>query len=48
MKTLTETIKSNSEKVLEDVRKMAEGLDVQLQVLKEAVVGLRKSANQIT
>jgi hypothetical protein len=44
MKTWTETIKSNSGKILEDIRKMSDGLSQQVQALKDAVAGLKKSA----
>lgn len=43
MKTWTETIQSNSGKILEEVRKMKEGLDYQIHVLKESVGGLKQS-----
>jgi len=41
MNTWTETIKSNSGKILEEVRKMTEGLDQQIQVLRDATMGLK-------
>jgi len=43
MNTWTETIKSNSGKILDEVRKMTEGLHDQIQVLREATVGLKNS-----
>lgn len=41
MNTWTETIKSNSGKILEEVRKMTEGLDQQIQILRDATMGLK-------
>ena len=46
MKTWTETIKSNGGKLLEEIRKMTDGLDAQVAALKEAVGGLKRSAGQ--
>jgi hypothetical protein len=43
MKTFTETAKASSEKVLEEIRKMTNGLDRQIQTLREAVDGLKQS-----
>ena len=43
IKTWTETIKSNSEKVLGEVRKMTEGLEEQINVLRETASALRSS-----
>jgi hypothetical protein len=43
MKTWTETIQSNSGKVLEEVRKMAANLEKQIVVLRESVAGLKHS-----
>ncbi len=44
MKTWTETITNNSGKILEEVRKMRGGLDRQMDVLREAISGLKESA----
>jgi hypothetical protein len=41
MKTWTETIKANSGKLLEEIRKLSEGLALQVQNLRNAVSGLR-------
>lgn len=41
MKTWTETIQTNSGKVLEELRKMTEGLERQTEVLRESVAALR-------
>ena len=41
MKKWTETIKSNSGKILDEVRKMADGLEQQAGVLRDAFSGLR-------
>jgi hypothetical protein len=41
MRRWTETIKSNSCKILDEVRKMADGLEQQVGVLKDAFSGLR-------
>ncbi len=46
MKTWTETIKSNGGKLLDEIRKMTDGLEAQLAALKEAVGGLKRSAGQ--
>lgn len=46
MKTWTETITSNGGKILDEVRKMAIGLDRQMQVLRDAMSGLKESAVQ--
>ena len=43
MKTWTETIQSNSGKVLEEVRKMAANLEKQIVVLRESVAALKRS-----
>lgn len=43
MKTWTETIQTNSGKVLEEVRKMTEGLEQQIEVLRESVADLRST-----
>jgi hypothetical protein len=42
MKTWTETIKANSGKLLEEMRKLAGGLELQLQNLRNALTGLRR------
>lgn len=42
MKTWTETIQSNSGKILEEVRKMADNLEKQLVVLRDSVETLRR------
>ena len=44
MKKWTETIKSNSDKILESVRKMTEGLESHVGILKDAVSGLNNFA----
>lgn len=46
MKTFTETAKTGSEKVLEEIRKMTNGFDHQIQTLRDAVDGLKQSAAQ--
>jgi hypothetical protein len=43
MKKWTETIQSNSGKVLEEVRKMAANLEKQIGVLRESVAALKQS-----
>lgn len=43
MKTWTETIQSNSGKVLEEVRKMAANLEKQIVVLRESVAALKRA-----
>jgi hypothetical protein len=43
MKTMTETIQSNSGKVLEEVRKMSANLERQIGVLRDGVEALRQS-----
>ena len=43
MKTMTETIQSHSGKILEEVRKMTEGLERQTVVLRESVAALRRA-----
>ena len=43
MKTWTETIQSNSGKILEEVRKMTEGLNRQITALRESVAALRRA-----
>ena len=42
--TWTETIKSNSEKILDEVRKMTEGLNQEIQCLRDALSGLQEVA----
>ena len=42
MKTWTETIQSNSGKILEEVRKMADNLEKQIVVLRDSVETLRR------
>lgn len=44
MRKWTETIKSNSGKILEEVRKMAEGLEAQVGLLKDAMAGLESQS----
>ena len=44
MKTWTETIQSNSGKILEEVRKMAANLEKQIVVLRESVAALKRSS----
>jgi hypothetical protein len=46
MKTFTETAKLSSEKVLEEIRKMSNGLDRQIATLREALDGLKQPAAQ--
>lgn len=41
MKALTETIQSNSGKVLDEIRKMTEGLEKQIGVLANTVGALK-------
>jgi len=41
MSTWTETIKSNSGKILDELRKMTEGLDQQIKILRDATMGLK-------
>jgi|SRR5579872_5649990 len=41
MKTWTETIKANSSKLLDEMRKLSEGLELQVRNLRNAVNGLR-------
>jgi hypothetical protein len=43
MKSWTETIKSNSSKLLEEIRKLTERLEREVQNLKDAIAGLRES-----
>jgi hypothetical protein len=43
MKTWTETIQSNSGKVLEEVRKMATNLEKQIGLLRESVAALKQA-----
>ena len=45
MKTWTETITSSGGKILDEVRKMSRGLERQLQLLKDAVSGLKESSS---
>jgi biotin-(acetyl-CoA carboxylase) ligase len=42
MKTWTETFQSNSEKILEEVRKMTSNLEKQVAVLRDSVEVLRQ------
>jgi len=42
VKTWTETIQSNSGKILDEVRKMADNLEKQVAVLRESVETLRQ------
>jgi hypothetical protein len=46
MKTWAETITNNSGKMLDEIRKMGAALDRQMQILREAVAGLKESAVQ--
>ena len=43
MKTWTETIKANSGKLLDEIRKLSEGLELQVQSLRDGLSGLRTS-----
>jgi len=43
MKTWSETIQSNSGKILEEVRKMTEGLNRQITALRDSVAALRRA-----
>ena len=43
MKTWTETIKANSGKLLDEIRKLSEALDLQVENLRNALSGLRPS-----
>ncbi len=45
MKSWTETIQSNSGKILEEVRKMSDGLERQTVVLRDSVAALRHTEN---
>jgi hypothetical protein len=42
MKTWSETISSNSGKIVEEIRKMSESMDRELGVLREAIAGLKR------
>jgi hypothetical protein len=44
--TWTETIKSNSGKILDEVRKMTDGLNQQVQCLRDSVSGLQDAAEE--
>jgi len=44
MKTWTETIANNGSKILDEIRKMSAGLERQIQILGEAVSGLKQSS----
>lgn len=46
MKTWTETITSNGGKILDEIRKMSAALDRQMQILREALSGLKDSSAQ--
>ena len=46
MKTWAETITNNSGKMLDEIRKMGAALERQMQILREAVAGLKESAVQ--
>jgi hypothetical protein len=48
MKTWTETITNNGSKILDEVRKMSAALERQTQVLKDAICGLKQSANEVS
>lgn len=43
MKTMTETIQSHSGKILEEVRKLGEGLEKQIEILRESVEALKQA-----
>ncbi len=43
MKTWSETISSNSGKILEEIRKMSDAMDRELGILREATAGLKIS-----
>lgn len=43
MKSLTETIQTNSGKVLDEVRKMTEGLERHIDTLRESVIALKRN-----
>jgi hypothetical protein len=45
MKTWTETIQSNSGKILEEVRKMNDALERQIQVLKDGIASVKRSTS---
>ncbi len=45
MKSWTETIQSNSGKMLDEIRKMRDGLETQAQALRSSVKGLKESAH---
>jgi hypothetical protein len=44
IKTWTDTIKSNSGKILDEVRKLADGLEQQIGLVKESVAGLKSAS----
>ena len=46
MKSWTETIQSNSGKMLDEIRKMSDGLETQAQNLRSSVRGLKKLAHE--
>ncbi len=46
MKTWTETIKANSVKLIEEIRKLAEGLELQVQNLRNALAGLKQAETE--
>jgi len=45
MKSWTETIQSNSGKMLDEIRKMRDGLETQAQALRSSAKGLKESAH---
>jgi hypothetical protein len=47
MKTWTETIKANSGKLLDEIRKLSEGLELHVQSLRDGLGGLRASTERL-
>ena len=47
MKTWTETIASNGGKILDEIRKMSAALERQIQILGDAVAGLKESSVEV-
>jgi predicted XRE-type DNA-binding protein len=47
MKTWTETITNNGGKILDEIRKMSVALERQTQLLKDAITGLKESADEV-
>ena len=47
MKTWAQTINSHSGRILEEIHKMADGLESQVRLLKDATAGLKRSVDQV-